>query len=270
MRPALAALAFAAASLIAASPALAGDGSARDVETYDNIVSDDGGGTHLFVHAGGDLGPFAGLSINTHASFYVPWVVTASVDLGLGFGTSGRGDDEFGWGPNPWGAISVGYPFVNGAFRGGGRYDVSRQVVGNQMEINYFDAELPMYRQLVAEATVLHGTPSFDFDNRATAFGAGLRYRTHWAAQGVFRSDGRTWTPYLEHTWYLSAHVLFAQAGAEPAKAVADLPVGFAFTSSFPVVRDRDTSMNMVVGTALFPSGGAMLRLGVEWAGIVL
>lgn len=262
-------------SLCLSAPALAKDEErpdAEDLSTYPNILSNDGDGMHLYLHVGGDVGPFAGLTVNTHTSFYIPHVITASLDLGLGFGSGPGGSDsnEFSWSPNPWGAVAVGYPLVNAAHHGGGRYVFSRQQISaDTMRERYFDVELPTYRQLTVEGVAIHGTPNFDFDARATAFGAGIRYRVAWAAQARFNNGSSTWSPYLEHTWYLSAHVLFAQVGPTPSQSL-NLPVGFNLTSAFPLFNDRDTNLNMVLGAGFFPSGGITFRFGFEWAGILL
>lgn len=260
---------------VLAAPATAKDDirPSEDLSTYPNILSNEGDGTQLFLHVGGDVGPFAGITLNTHTSFYIPRVITASLDFGIGFGTGDGGtnaSDDFDWGPNPWFGAYVGYPVVNAAHRGGGRYVISRQQVSaNTIQERYLNVELPTYRQLTLEGAMVHGTPHFDFDSRATAFGAGLRYRVHWAAGARFNTNGGSYSPHLNHTWYLTAHVLFAQVGPTPSKGF-DVPIGFNVMSAFPLFNDRDTNANMTVGFGLFPEGGMTFRWGFEWAGLVL
>lgn len=233
-----------------------------DSEAYPHVLADNGAGPRLHLHVGGDLGPYTLLTANAHANFVLPGVVSVAADLGLGIATKPA---RF----NPWTAVHAGFP-LQIKRRAKGRYVFSRQSRGNTTTERYFRTHLPIYHTLIPELGVLNATWDFSPDMRATSVTLGARYRVSWSALARFADEGGTWTPNLEHSWYISAHVLLTSSGPNaPGNTGNPLIKGFVTTVAAPVFNDRDGGGNMVMGVGL-NGPAASLRIGYEWTGRLL
>lgn len=244
------------------------------LDDYPNVLADFAPDQHARLTGALEFGPHSMVSLNFNFNYLLPKILNVNADAGLGFGT-GRAnapdDSGLSWLPNPWGAVSVGYPLVGRTRHGGGRWVISRSTTrSGNYEITherYFNIELPVQRRFVVEATMRHGTPNYDFDNRSTAFGAGFRYMPTWSSLMRINTEGGTYyQKVIEHTWSLSGHVLFAEIGPRPAETTIDWPVGFDIDLAMPYYNDRDQNMNLVLGFAVLPNGGAAARLGFQGA----